>query len=73
MQNGGKLGLIHKFVNPKGMEVDLPSELIEIYSYRNGVHLIAEQRKGINYELDLSKKAYWRIKKDVILEEIEIG
>lgn len=57
-----KLGLIHKFTNPKGIDVDLPSELIEIYSYRNGIHIIAEQRKGINYELYLSKRAYWRMR-----------
>ena len=50
------LGLIHKFVNKNGKEIDLPSELIEIYSYRNGIHIIAEQRKGISYELDLSKR-----------------
>lgn len=56
-----KLGLIHKYVNSESMEVDLPSELIEIYSYRNGIHIIVEQRKGINYELDLSKKAYRRM------------
>lgn len=54
------LGLIHKFFN--GVEVDLPSEIIEIYSYRNGIHIIAEQRKGINYELELSKKAYRRMR-----------
>lgn len=56
------LGLIHKFVNTDGTEVDLPSEIIEIYSYRNGIHIIAEQRKGISYELDLSKKAYRRMR-----------
>lgn len=56
------LGLIHKFVNDNGMEVDLPSEIIEIYSYRNGIHIIAEQRKGISYELDLSKRAYRRMR-----------
>ena len=56
------LGLIHKFINDKGIEVDLPSELIEIYSYRNGIHIIAEQRKGISYELDLSKRAYRRMR-----------
>ena len=56
------LGLIHKFVNTDGIKVDLPSEIIEIYSYRNGIHIIAEQRKGINYELDLSKRAYHRMK-----------
>lgn len=56
------LGLIHKFINDKGIEVDLPYELIEIYSYRNGIHIIAEQRKGISYELDLSKRAYRRMR-----------
>lgn len=56
------LGLIHTFVNKKGKEIDLPSELIEIYSYRNGIHIIAEQRKGISYELDLSKRAYYRMR-----------
>ena len=56
------LGLIHKFINEKGMEIDLPSELIEIYSCRNGIHILAEQRKGISYELDLSKRAYRRMR-----------
>lgn len=57
-----QLGLIHKFTNEKGEIIDLPSELIEIYTCRNGIHLIAEQRKGINYELELSKKAYRRMR-----------
>lgn len=57
-----KLKLIHKFLNEDGIEVDLPSEIIEIYSHRNGIHLIAEQRKGLNYELELSKRAYRRIR-----------
>ena len=57
-----RLGLIHKFVSAAGITIDLPSELIEIYSYRNGIHIIAEQRKGINYELALSKKAYCRMR-----------
>lgn len=57
-----RLGLIHKFFNTDGIEVDLPSEIIEIYSYRNGIHIIAEQRKGINYELELSKRAYLRMR-----------
>lgn len=42
--------------------MDLPSEIIEIYSYRNGIHIIAEKRKGINYELELSRKAYRRMR-----------
>lgn len=57
-----KLGLIHKYVNESGEEIDLPAEIIEIYSYRNGIHILAEQRKGITYELDLSKKAYRRMR-----------
>lgn len=55
------LGIIKKFENKEGVEIDLPSEIIEIYGYRNGIHLIAEQRKGIKYELDLSQKAYRRM------------
>lgn len=57
-----KLGLIHKFTNDDGEEIDLTAEIIEIYNYRNGIHLVAEQRKGIQYELELSKKAYWRMR-----------
>lgn len=47
-----KLGLIHKFVDENGIEIDLVAEIIEIYAYRNGIHIIAEQRKGISYELE---------------------
>lgn len=57
-----RLGLIHKFELDNGEWVDLPQEIIEIYSYRNGIHIIAEQRKGIVYELELSKKAYRRMR-----------
>lgn len=57
-----KLGLIHTFVDKEGNEVNLLNEIIEIYSNRNGIHIIAEQRKNIQYELDLSKKAYRRMK-----------
>lgn len=56
-----KLGLIHTFKNKCGKQINLPKEIIEIYNYRNGIHLIAERRKGIQYDLDLSKKAYWRM------------
>ena len=56
-----KLGIIHCFTNNKGVYINLPEEIKEIYSFRNGIHLIAEQRKGIHYELDLSKKAYRRM------------
>jgi len=57
-----KLGLIHCFKNQGGDTIELPKEIIEIYSYRNGIHLVAEQRKGIKYELELSKKAYRRMR-----------
>lgn len=57
-----KLGIIHKFLNKKSEEIDLPREIIEIYNYRNGIHLIAERRKKITYEIDLSKKAYRRMR-----------
>ena len=56
-----EIGLLHSFINNDGIEIDLTSELIEIYSYRNAIHLIAEQRKGIEYELELSKRAYRRM------------
>lgn len=57
-----KLGLLNKFKNDRGEELDLPAEIIEIYGYRNAIHLVAEQRKGIEYELELSKKAYRRMR-----------
>lgn len=57
-----KLGLLHGFINNEGKGIDLVSEIIEIYGYRNAIHLIAEQRKGIDYELELSKRAYRRMR-----------
>ncbi|AHF07593.1 hypothetical protein [Desulfitobacterium metallireducens] len=57
-----KLGLIHTFQNENSEQINLTEEIITIYSYRNGIHIIAEQRKGIQYELDLSKKAYRRMR-----------
>lgn len=57
-----KLGLIKKFINEEGIEIDLPTEIIEIYSYRNGIHIIAEQKRGLSYELGLSKRAYRRMR-----------
>ncbi|MBQ7504947.1 MAG: hypothetical protein IJT79_06505 [Ruminococcus sp.] len=56
------LGLIKKIVTDKGEVIDLPSEIVEIYGYRNAIHLVAEQRKGIQYELELSKIAYRRMR-----------
>jgi len=56
-----KLGIVKSFTND-GTCIDLPEEIKEIYSFRNGIHLIAEQRKSITYELELSKKAYRRMR-----------
>lgn len=57
-----KLGLLHKLTDANGVEISLVNELIEIYDYRNAIHLVAEQRKGIDYELELSKLAYRRLR-----------
>lgn len=57
-----KLGLLHEYKNLDGVKIDIAKEIIEIYGYRNAIHLVAEQRKGIQYELDLSKLAYRRMR-----------
>ena len=57
-----KLGLLHSIVKKDGKEIDIVKDIIEIFSYRNGIHLIAEQRKGIEYELALSRRAYQRMR-----------
>ena len=69
-----KIGLIHSFVNNDGITIDLTSEIIEIYGYRNAIHLVAEQRKGIVYELELSKRAYRRMRPfiDQIKEKLKM-
>ena len=56
-----QLGLLHSIVNNEGQTVDLVQQIKDIYSYRNAIHIMAERRKGIDYELDMSKRAYWRI------------
>lgn len=69
-----KLGLLHSFISNDGSTIDLTSEIIEIYSYRNAIHLVAEQRKGIEYELELSKRAYRRMRPfiDQIKEKLKM-
>lgn len=68
-----KLGLLRKYKNKAGEGVNLPREIIEIYGYRNAIHLVAEQRKGIAYELELSKRAYRRMRPfiDQIKEKLQ--
>ncbi len=65
------LGLLKKIVTDQGETIDLPSEIIEIYSDRNAIHLTAEQRKGVQYELELSKKAYRRMRP--FIDQIKSG
>jgi hypothetical protein len=36
-------------------------EIIEISEARNAIHIHAETRKGLDYQLDLSKRAYLRM------------
>jgi hypothetical protein len=65
------LGLIHGFVSSDGILVDMKEELISIYESRNCIHLHAEQRKNLDYELEMSKKAYLRF--DPFIEQVKEG
>ena len=47
-----KLGLIEEW---------LKDEIIEFYEARNAIHIHAEIRKSLEYQLDLSKRAYMRM------------
>lgn len=47
-----KLGLI---------SIQLKDEIIEFYDARNAIHIHAEIRKNLDYQLDLSKRAYRRM------------
>lgn len=39
----------------------LKDELVEFYEARNSIHIHAEIRKSLNYELDLSRRSYLRL------------
>lgn len=43
------------------IEAWLRDELIEFYEARNSIHLHAEIRKSLEYQLDLSRRAYMRM------------
>ncbi|WEJ32840.1 hypothetical protein [Devosia sp. SD17-2] len=43
------------------VETWLRDELIEFYEARNAIHIHAEIRKSLTYEIDLAKRAYWRM------------
>lgn len=47
-----KLGLIN---------AKLKDEIIELYEARNAIHIHAEIKKNLEYQLDLSKRAYMRM------------
>ncbi|MDX1738923.1 MAG: hypothetical protein R3261_11845 [Alphaproteobacteria bacterium] len=56
----------------------LKEDLIEIFSARNAIHIHAEIRKGIAYELELSKMAYKRLlplkdQTEKKIKELKIG
>ena len=65
-----RIGLIYKIKYRKGKECDLPNDILRIYNIRNGIHLYAEKRKGIEYDIELSKVAYRRMKP--FLEQIKL-
>lgn len=50
----------------------LRDDLIEFYEARNAIHIHAEIRKNLNYELELSRRAYLRMEpfKDQILVQM---
>ena len=43
------------------IEESLKDDLIEFYEARNSIHIHAEIRKNLDYELDLSKRSYRRL------------
>ena len=43
------------------IDARLKDELIEFYEARNAIHIHAEIRKSLTYQLDLSKRAYLRM------------
>jgi hypothetical protein len=40
----------------------LRDDLVDFYEARNAIHLHAEIKKNLNYQLELSKRAYRRLK-----------
>jgi hypothetical protein len=45
------------------IDEELKDEIIGFYNLRNGIHLHAEIRKQIVWDLEMSKMSYWRIEK----------
>ena len=47
------------------IDMELMGELTKIYEIRNGLHIHAEMKKEIEYEIEQSRLAYWRMEKFV--------
>lgn len=69
-----KLGLL-KVIKNKNTIIDLPTDIKEIYNYRNKIHIFSSKDEDINIDIELSRKAYRRlepflrtIKKQLILD-----
>lgn len=43
------------------IDAKLKDEIIELYEARNAIHIHAEIKKNLDYQLDLSKRAYMRM------------
>lgn len=54
-------GLIKSYKNKGNEYIDIKDELQQIYNMRNQIHIYAEINNNGQYNLDMSKKAYWRM------------
>lgn len=62
-------GLLKSYKNKENEYIDIKDELQQIYRMRNQIHIYAEIRNNRQYNLDMSKKAYWRM--EVITVQIK--
>jgi len=59
----------------KLMDQQLYDDLLELYNLRNAIHLHAEIAKGVDYQLEISKKAHKLLKpfKNQIIEGLKLN
>lgn len=62
-------GLLKSYKNKENENIDIKDELQQIYRMRNQIHIYAEIENNRQYNLDMSKKAYWRM--EVITAQIK--
>ena len=55
------------------LDEELTKELIELYEVRNAIHIHAELKKGIQYEIDIAKLAYRRMIKFKLMTTAELN